>query len=310
MRKFYSLIFMCGAFIVASCSNDDDDSPVPVDPTSFTGDISIVTPAQLASAVELGERLTTINGDVYIRTGSGITAAEVSEVTDVIASVTGNLTVINPDGSVNLSALTTVGGTYRVVGTDVQDNALTSAGDVYLSYDGEYNMPALTSAGEVVLADLDEESKAVRNVTGVLFPALVTNNIFRTASHRAGMINLPNATSIDVEYGAEIDYVDAPVAVTIVIEFTGSVNNLFINAPNATTITIKITTVTGDMQINAGASTNVEASSVTSVGGDCSVVGGNVDLSNMTTVGGNLDVQGESVSQGTGRPDQHNSGGN
>ena len=123
MKKVLSLFL--GLALVTACSDDDNTDPIPVDPTSYTGDLSIRSVDQLANAVELGERLTTFNGDLYIETGSntGITAADVSAVTAVIQSVSGNLTVVNPDGGINLSALTTVGGDYRIIGNDVQDNA-------------------------------------------------------------------------------------------------------------------------------------------------------------------------------------------
>jgi predicted nucleic acid-binding Zn-ribbon protein len=115
---------------------------------TFEGELTITNAAELAYAKSLGNKVSTIKGDVYIKvdafahtsggTGTGLTASDVNSVTSQITYVVGNVK-IDTDESLDLSKLSTVSGDYIVIGHDVQDDALISVGDdVLFNFDGPY----------------------------------------------------------------------------------------------------------------------------------------------------------------------------
>ena len=306
MKTFKKLFIILGAFTMVACSSDDD---VVEAITTYSGNVSITNAAELDAAVKLGSILSEVNGSVTISTGgsTGITAAGASQVSQLMKSVSGSLIITNPDGAIQLPALTTVGGIYKVYGTDANDEALASVGGLDLSYDGEYNFPNLTSATTVKL-DLGPQSASKSektvSITAISFPVMTDNESFDTG-YGSGVIRNNTITSINFGSGITIFTIISTSVQTVILRNPTPVGALTINTPSATVITIVTTSVTV-MVITSSPTSVVNVSVVTA--NSISITGGTVDLGQLTSVD-NLEVYADEIlNNNSGTP--HNSGGN
>lgn len=308
------------AVVSVACKKDTTDDVVPVTGTPFNGSLTINSLSSLNDAISLGSQVATLSGDLNVTTGgsTGISAAFVGEVTELITSVGGNVTITTPGEGLNLSNLTSVSGNYSISGGDADDDALTTVGgNILLNYAGGYRMPNLTSAGDIDLARVSAQAAKNdgSNLGVVNFPLVAANSI-STVGDRDGMLDFGSTfiTAIVLGPGVYLDYVVAPFAVTVVSLYTSPLNSLFINAPNANTINMVTSSINGDVSVTTGGALvlprvttingnvnitgpAVEANSLTSITGNLTCSTDSITMTSITTVGGNLNVTG--ITEGT-----------
>jgi len=167
MKKLIALLIAIVALSCSKKSRGDDDS--------FNGTLTINNISSLDEAISFGNQVSTLTGNLTVTTGgsTGISSALVSQVTQLITSVGGNVTISTPDGGLNLSRLTSVSGNYSITGVDANDDALaTVGGNIELNYPGGYDMPNLTSAGDIDLTPIETQSSksGVNNPGKINFP--------------------------------------------------------------------------------------------------------------------------------------------
>ena len=307
MKKIFILSLV---FIAIGCSKKSSD-----DDMSFDGTLTINSVSSLDQAIAFGNQVANLSGNLTITTGgsSGITSVLASQVTELITSVGGNVTVISPDGNINLSRLTSVSGNYSISGTDANDDALTTVGgNILLDYPGGYEMPNLISAGDIDLTPIETESSKVdMNPSGSVSFLGVTAASISTVGHRDGMLDFGNADIFQIELGVGvyIDYIVAPLARSVETSYPGVLNSLYIEAPVAETINIATSSISGDVVVSASGSLalpnlttvsgnvtinapTITANSLTSISGNLVCSTDSVQMTNITTVGGNLEVTG------------------
>jgi len=152
----------------------------------YDKDIVVDSIEDAVFATQLGDKVSVINANVtiHLTTESGLTAADVNAFTSKMKIVVGNLTVVT-NASVDLSALTHVGGSYTIKGHDVDDAALISVGDLNADYDGGYDFSALQFSGDITLVDYTAASTTAKaGTTGTItiaFGSLKTNDQFAQA---------------------------------------------------------------------------------------------------------------------------------
>jgi len=307
MKKFTLLSLTLLAMACSKKSVDDD--------IAFNGTLTINSINSLDEAISLGNQVVNLSGNLTVTTGgsTGITSALAGEVTKLIKSVRGNVTVSTPDGGLDLSSLKLVSGNYSISGTDANDDALTSVfGDIELNYSGGYDMPNLVTAGDIDLTPIETQSSknGVNNSGLVNFPFVNANSI-STVGHRDGMLDFGNAniTGIRLGPGIYLDYVVAPFALVVESLYTQALNSLFINAPVAVNISIVTQSINGDVSVATTGSIalpnltavngnvtlsapTIVANSLTSITGNLTCSTNSVQMTNITTVGGNLEVTG------------------
>lgn len=318
MKKLLYILSL--AVVSVACKKDTTDPVDPVTGTPFDGSLTINSLSSLNDAISLGNQVATLSGDLTVTTGgsTGISAAFVGEVTQLITSVGGNVTITTPGEGLNLSNLTSVSGNYSVAGGDADDDALTTVGgNISLNYAGGYRMPNLTSAGDIDLARVSAQASKNEgsNLGLVNFPLVVANSI-STVGDRDGMLDFGSSliTAVVLGPGVYLDYVVAPFASTIVSLYPSPLNSLFINAPNAETINMVTSSINGDVSVTSGGAIalprlttingNVNitapaivANSLTSITGNLICSTNSVAMTSITTVGGNLNVTG--ITEGT-----------
>jgi hypothetical protein len=194
MKKVLTTI--SSLFIIFGCVKSTPEN-------SYTGTLSITSLYQLNSAIALGDEVKTLSGNLTVFTGGTyeISASDVSQVTSKITNIDGNVLINTPDGSIDLSALTNVGGSYDISGSDVDDDSLaTVGGAITLNYPGGYSMPNLTTAAEVIIvpnsAPISNSGQAARGGTSytlnnliISFPRL--SSTIRTSGSEPGVLLLP-----------------------------------------------------------------------------------------------------------------------
>jgi hypothetical protein len=239
----------------------------------YTGDIVINSSATLEFAVGLGEKVRVINGNLTINYSS-LTAAEVAAANVVAKKVAGviqnvSLTSTAAKGSIDVSNLKSVAGTYTVIGMDAMDDELAIiTGAAIFNYDGGYNQPNLVSATSVTVTDYTTD--AATGVVGTLevnFRNLVTTNFKSGAT--AGTSSFASATNVVLNEGV--------VSVT-----ANSATNVEIwAANNASGLTVSATTA-GSVVTIAG---RVDNGATTPVGQALSVTGSSTSVVNANAVG-------------------------
>ena len=145
------------ALIVTGCEKESNADSGGVTLGTFTGDLNINSQSSLDAAIADGTYINAIGGNLVISTGgsTGITVDDVAYISSQIQSVVGDVTINTPDGSLDLSELSSVGGNYSVQGSDANDDKLlTVDGDITLNYEGDYSMPNLTSAGGIIITPI------------------------------------------------------------------------------------------------------------------------------------------------------------
>jgi len=279
----------------------------------YDKDLVITTREELEFAKELGANVGIINADVVITVDADgeITAADVAEVTSKFKIVVGSLAVTT-DASVDFSSLTHVGGNYVVEGHDVSDDALVAVGNAYLDYDGGYSFDSLAHSGAIAVVDYDDSDATARagevGTTVFDFAALEDNGYMMTSTNTGytyangvltivetggtpGVLVLGSATSIVLGKGASPSSITAPVALSIVLYFTGTyAGNLTINAPLATSIVLNMSKINGSLTVVGGISTVFNAPFLSNIQGNASIAAGNINLSALTVVNGTIRV--------------------
>lgn len=237
----------------------------------YTGNVVINSSATLEFAVGLGEKVRVINGNLTIDYSS-LTATEVAAANVVakkVAGVVGNvsLTSTAAKGSIDVSNLKSVAGTYAVSGMDAMDDALAIiTGAATFDYDGGYNQPNLASAASVTVTDYT--TNAATGVVGTLsvnFRNLVTTN-FKSGALGAGTSSFASATNVVLNAG--VVSLTANAATNVELWASNSTTGLTVSATKAGSVV----TIAG--RVDSGAAVPVgQALSVT--GSATSVVNAN-----------------------------------
>ena len=297
MKKIFILSLVVFAIGCSKKSSDDD--------VSFDGTLTIDSVSSLDQAITFGNQVANLSGDLTITTGgsSGITSVLASQVTELITSVGGNVTVISPDGSINLSRLSSVSGNYSISGTDANDDELlTVDGDITLNYEGDYSMPNLTSAGKIFITPIGTSTVSKKFVGYALsFPSITICNAIAVRSIAAQTISraldltpfsLNPIESIDFGPGLIIEDLIAPAAIDISIKNPLPVAKLNISAPLATNTFIATKAVNGpiDIQTSTATGSTFNAPDLATVQGDVAITCGSANFNNLTVIQGNCAV--------------------
>ena len=297
MKKIFILSLVVFAIGCSKKSSNDD--------ISFDGTLTINSVSSLDQAIAFGNQVANLSGDLTITTGgsSGITSVLASQVTELITSVGGNVTVISPDGSINLSRLSSVSGNYSISGTDANDDELlTVDGDITLNYEGDYSMPNLTSAGKIFITPIATSTASKKFVGYALsFPSITICNAIAVRSIAAQTISraldltpfsLNPIESIDFGPGLIIEDLIAPAAIDISIKNPLPVAKLNISAPLAMKAFIATKAVNGpiDIQTSTATGSTLNAPDLATVQGDVAITCGSANLNNLTVIQGNCAV--------------------
>ena len=297
MKKIFILSLVVFAIGCSKKSSNDD--------ISFDGTLTINSVSSLDQAIAFGNQVANLSGDLTITTGgsSGITSVLASQVTELITSVGGNVTVISPDGSINLSRLSSVSGNYSISGTDANDDELlTVDGDITLNYEGDYSMPNLTSAGKIFITPIATSTASKKFVGYALsFPSLTICNAIAVRSIAAQTISraldltpfsLNPIESIDFGPGLIIEDLIAPAAIDISIKNPLPVAKLNISAPLAMKAFIATKAVNGpiDIQTSTVSTSTFNAPDLATVQGDVAITCGSANFNNLTVIQGNCAV--------------------
>ena len=326
MKKIL-LLLTISTLTLTGCKSDSDD---------FSGTLFINSPSSLAEAVDLGNNVASLSGNLLISTGgnTGITATQVNKVTNRITSVRGRVSIFSPDGGINLENLTSVGGDYIITGSDPSDNSLrTVGGDITLDYPGSYEMANLESAGNIDLTPISSQSSSKGTLpnASINFPIVNAASI-SSIGHRDGMLdfNGTNLTDISLGAGIYIDYIVAPNAISINSEYPGALNSLFISAPIATSVNLSTSAINGDVNSTSGGSltlnnvsiingnvsitaVTITSTSLTQITGQLSCRTTIISLPSINVIGGNVEVTGiteNSSAESVSFPNLSNVGGN
>jgi len=311
MKKLIALLI---AIVALSCSKKSRGDDV-----SFDGTLTINNISSLDEAISFGNQVSTLTGNLTVTTGgsTGISSTLVSQVTALITSVEGNVTISTPDGGLNLSRLTSVSGNYSITGVDATDDALaTVGGNIELNYPGGYDMPNLTSAGDIDLTPIETQSSksGVNNPGKINFPMADASSM-STNGDPDGTLNFGTQSITDFNFGPGIKIInvfsESPVRPTRVVSFfSGDLPSLSINV-NADQISFHANSVSGDLSITSGGDGSVElpnletingnatmnvpkitANNLTSITGHLNISTNTVSMTKLNTVGGNIDVKG------------------
>ena len=300
MKKILILSLVVFAIGCSKKSSDDD--------ISFDGTLTINNASSLDQAITFGNQVSTLSGDLTITTGgsTGISSALVSQVTALITSVGGNVTVSSPDGPIDLSQLSSVGGNYSIEGSDAnEDNLLTVDGDITLNYEGDYSMPNLTSAGRIFITPISTSTVSKKFVGYALsFPSVTICNAIVVRSIAATTITTISRAldltsffvnpikSIDFGPALIIEDLIAPAALDIVIKNPLPLAKLKIKAPLAKKVDIATTAVNGPINIQTSTATDstFSAPDLATIQGDVAITCGSANFDNLTVIEGNCAV--------------------
>ena len=302
MKKLFFMTLL--ALIITGCEKDSTADTGGVTLGTFTGDLNINSQSSLEAAVPDGTYINSIGGNLVVSTGAstGITVEDVEYISSQINSVGGDVTINTPDGSLNLSELSSVGGNYSIQGSDANDDKLlTVGGDITLNYEGDYSMPNLTSAGKIIITPIGTSTaskKGERVLIILSFPKVILLQAMAIAGIPASLgldftSFIANAIGgIVFGPGILIDELVAPDAIEIILKNTEPLAKLIIVAPNATNIEIATTAVNGLMNILTSTATDstFTAPTLTTVQGDVTINCGKVTLLVVTTIAGNCSV--------------------
>lgn len=289
------------------------------------GNLTISSQRSLNAAILSNNSLNNISGNLTVNTASqDITVTDVNQITSQIKIVEGNIDILTPDGSLDLSQLTTVGGSYTIEGSDaIDDNLAEVGGDIFLNYDGDYDMPNLTSVGNlsITLFDGSSSSSARKNMIGtriIKFPRVMECISFAAVKQTAFKLIAPVPCKIiDMGPGIRINSVIAPGLSSIRLSYPLPLTSLNIVAPVAKSIDIFSTAVTGPFDILAPSSTfiapalkmiegnvnltceTLNLAELTTISGNASLTATTISVNNITSVSGNLSISSGDVSMTT-----------
>lgn len=302
MKKLFFITLL--ALIFTGCKKDSTADTDGVILGTFTGDLNINSQSSL-DAADIAAYINVIDGNLEVSTGgsTGITVDDVAYISSQIQSVVGDVTINTPDGSLDLSELSSVGGNYSVQGSDANDdNLLTVEGDITLNYEGDYSMPNLTSAGEIFITPIATSTVSKKFVGYALsFPSVTICNAIAVHSIAAQTISraldltpfsLNPIESIDFGPGLIIEDLIAPAAIDISIKNPLPVAKLNISAPLAMKAFIATKAVNGpiDIQTSTATGSTFNAPDLATVQGDVAITCGSANLNNLTVIQGNCAV--------------------
>ena len=312
------------ALIITGCKKENNADSGGVTLGTFTGDLNINSQSSLDSAITEGTYINAIGGNLVVSTGgsTGLTVGDVEYITSQIQSVVGDVTINTPDGSLNLSELSLVGGNYSIQGSDADDDKLlTVDGDITLNYEGDYSMPNLTSAGRIFITPIGTSTASKKTKKPVSYPL----NISKLSDYRAvyavgetvdvgetftakdiliaAEVNLSPfienpIASIDFGPGLKIEKLIAPDALEIVLKSPEPLTELIIFAPRAKKTDIATKAVNGkvDIQTSTATDSTVSAPDLATVEGDVAITCGSANLNNLTVIQGNCAVTANTIS--------------
>ena len=316
MNKISSFLLVI-TLIFTGCKKESNSEN-----SSDGGNLTINSQMSLDAAISSGNSLDNIVGNLIVNTAlQDITVADVKQITSQIKSVDGNVDINTPDGSLDLSQLTTVGGNYTIEGSDASDDNLTKVdGDILLNYDGDYDMPNLTTVGNIVLTPLDGSS-ARKNIIGtgsISFPSVILCTSFGLASQSPSILAVPLITRIiNCGPGIMIKSLNAPGVSSIKLSYPLPLPSLNIVAPLAESIDISSTAIDGLVNITAPSSTfnapalatiqgdinltceTLKVEELTTISGNASLIATKISANNITSVSGNLSIFSSVVSMTT-----------
>ena len=259
----------------------------------YTGDLLIVDEASLQFALDLGEKVTVISGNVIVKVGEdfGITAAEANVVTSQIVNIVGNLVIEEADAALDFSALKSVTINLHT-GADAAGNVsshaivepmlgelFTVGGDVLLNHQTAYAIPSLKRVGGSITMN-----NVTGTVTGTLtvdFLGLASEIDLHTAGDSAGILDLDSATSVKIA-GTPVIGLTAPKALSVELHYADTLASLAINTVSATAVTVMAPKVTNAATITA--TSGVNAPSLASTG-DLTVTAADASFAALTIIG-------------------------
>ena len=304
MKKLFFMTLL--ALIFTGCKKDSNADTGGVILGTFTGNLDINSQSSLDAAIPDGSYINSIGGNLVVSTGAstGITVEDVEYISSQINSVGGDVTINTPDGSLNLSELSSVGGNYSIQGSDANDDKLiTVGGDITLNYEGDYSMPNLTSVGKIFITPIGTSTaskKTKPSGMALRFPNVSNGEgIIAVKAAAAVLIDFsldltpfPPVEKIDFGTAIKIERLNAPDATGIILKNSEPLTELNITAPNATNVEIATTAVNGQMYILTSTATDstFTAPTLTTVQGDVTINCGKVTLLVVTTIAGNCSV--------------------
>ena len=301
MKKLFFITLL--ALIFTGCKKDSTADTDGVILGTFTGDLNINSQSSL-DAADIAAYINVIDGNLEVSTGgsTGITVDDVAYISSQIQSIVGDVTINTPDGSLDLSELSSVGGNYSVQGSDANDDKLlTVDGDITLNYEGDYSMPNLTSAGGIIITPIGSStaSKKAKGIAIALsLPALYICPSVSVAGVAASPALDLTPFSINpikfIELGPAIliEELIAPDALDIILKNPLPVAKLNISAPLAMKAFIATKAVNGPMNIQTSTApgSTFNAPDLATVQGDVAITCGSADLNNLTVIQGNCVV--------------------
>ena len=307
MKKLFFITLL--ALIFTGCKKDSTADTDGVILGTFTGDLNINSQSSL-DAADIAAYINVIDGNLEVSTGgsTGITVDDVAYISSQIQSIVGDVTINTPDGSLDLSELSLVGGNYSVQGSDANDdNLLTVEGDITLNYEGDYDMPNLTSAGKIFITPIGTSTASKKFIGYILsFPSLLSCPAIAVGSNALPVSRALDLTpfsinpikSIDFGPGLIIEDLIAPAAIDIVLKNRKPLTKLNITAPLAAKVDIATTAVNGPINvlISIDISSTFSAPALATVQGDVAITCGSANLNNLTLIQGNCDVAATTIS--------------
>ena len=244
----------------------------------YNGDVNVTSDAEVTFYLAKIAQLGIVNGSVNVNLAAISASQLVSArlITSKINAIIGNtgatpntLTVnFKQSDAINLSTLVsvagavTINGTAKGAGVDVDLSMLSSVGGTLtLNYDGPYQSTSLTKVG----GDLDLVNKAVvaattpQGTTSINIPNVTVGGLVGdVAGPATGVVTFPLAT--DVVLAGGVSSLTAVKAINVKLGAATYATGLTINTPLATTVDLSAaTTVTapGTLAITADATANV-----------------------------------------------------
>lgn len=301
MKKLFFITLL--ALIFTGCKKDSTADTDGVILGTFTGDLNINSQSSLDAAA-IAAYINVIDGNLEVSTGgsTGITVDDVAYISSQIQSVVGDVTINTPDGSLDLSELSLVGGNYSVQGSDADDDKLlTVDGDITLNYEGDYSMPNLTSAGGIIITPIGSStaSKKAKGIAIALsLPALYICPFVSVAGVAASPaldltpFSINPIKSIDFGPAILIEDLIAPAAIDIVLKNRKPLTKLNITAPLAAKVDIATTAVNGPINvlISIDISSTFSAPALATVQGDVAITCGSLQLPVANAISGNCSI--------------------
>jgi len=260
----------------------------------YTGDLLIVDEASLQFALDLGEKVTVVSGNVLVQTGTdfGITAAQANVVTSLIKNVVGNVVIEDADAAIDFSALKSITQnlhtgadangslTSTAIPQPMLDELFTVGGSVLLNHQTAYAIPTLKRVGGAITMN-----NVTGTVTGTLtvdFLGLVSEGNITDGGAVANTLAFTNATSVKIA-GSPVISLTAAKALSVELHYAGTLASLAISTVSATAVTVMAKKVTAAATI--AATSGVNAPSLTGTG-DLTVTAADASFAALTGVNG------------------------